>query len=336
MVHLFENKTANEAWHVAATKFRESGAPHIQGGRGGLTRELLHSVFSIEDPRQRWVPSRSPAMNPAFALAEVVWILNGRNDSALINYWNPKLCHYSGNEAKYHGAYGFRLRHHFNLDQLDRAYRALRENPDSRQVVLQIWDPIVDLPHETGEPQAADIPCNICSILKLRNNKLEWLQVMRSNDLFRGLPYNFVQFTCLQEILAGWLGAELGHYIQVSDSLHIYESDASRILDFDFVEGKSNDDNLSVEKGLSDYVLSELSFRMNALMDSEINQEEFDRLTALSAVPQAFQNMLLIIAADGARRRGWNEFAVTLLGRCTNHALTQMCERWFKRCLSRN
>ena len=48
---------------------------------------------------------------------------------------------------------------------------------------------------------------------------------MRSNDIFRGLPYNFVQFTSMQEILAGWLKINVGSYNHVSDSLHIYERD---------------------------------------------------------------------------------------------------------------
>jgi len=64
------------------------------------------------------------------------------------------------------GAYGYRLRKKFNIDQMDRAYRALAKNPDSRQIVLQIWDASDDLPAIDGIPLAADIPCNIVSILK--------------------------------------------------------------------------------------------------------------------------------------------------------------------------
>src|SRR5262249_46066683 len=131
----------------------------------------------------------------------------------------------------YHGAYGFRLRRHYGLDQLDRACEALRRNPDGRQVVLQIWDPTLDLPHDDGSPQAPDIPCNLLSMLKGRGGKLEWVQVMRSNDLFRGMPYNFVQFTTLHEVMAGWLGVELGSYHQLSDSLHYYVDECNCFVD---------------------------------------------------------------------------------------------------------
>ncbi len=57
----------------------------------------------------------------------------------------------------------------------------------------------------------------------IRRGRLEWLQIMRSNDLVWGLPYNIVQFTSMQEIVAGWLDIDVGTYNQVSDSLHVYE-----------------------------------------------------------------------------------------------------------------
>ena len=63
-----------------ADAFRQSDGICSQKGRGGPTKEILHAAISIEDPRQRWVVSRKPSINVAFALAEVVWIINGRRD----------------------------------------------------------------------------------------------------------------------------------------------------------------------------------------------------------------------------------------------------------------
>lgn len=78
-------------------------------------------------------------MNPAFAIAELVWIVSGRNDSAMLNYFNPILPRYAGRGHIYHGAYGHRMRKMFALDQLVRAYQVLSKKPESRQVTLQIW-----------------------------------------------------------------------------------------------------------------------------------------------------------------------------------------------------
>jgi thymidylate synthase len=217
--------SANDAWLSAFKMLEESPCCGNQESRSGATKEVLRGSICIDDPTQRWVVARHPALNLPFALAETIWILQGRSDSAFLNYFNGQLPKYAGHEENYHGAYGFRLRSHLGFDQLERAYQALRNNQDGRQVVLQIWDSKIDLPDEMGSPASPDVPCNIVAFLKIRNKRLEWTQVMRSNDLFRGLPYNIVQFTTLQEVMAGWLGVELGQYYHFADSLHYYLDD---------------------------------------------------------------------------------------------------------------
>ena len=81
-------------------------------------------------------------INVAFAIAEVVWTMTGRNDLAFLEAWNSRLPEYVGKGSKLHGAYGYRLRHKGGVDQLTRAYQSLHNNPNTRQVVLQIWDSI--------------------------------------------------------------------------------------------------------------------------------------------------------------------------------------------------
>jgi thymidylate synthase len=332
MTNVYEADTADQVWRAAALKFSEDGAAKLQTGRGGVTHELLHAGFIINNPRQRWIVSRRPAINPAFAIAEVVWILNGRNDAAFLNHWNPKLPLYAGDVQHYHAAYGFRLRKAFGFDQLERAFNALSSNPDTRQVVLQIWSPRIDFPDTAGQPVADDIPCNICALPKIRNNKLEWLQIMRSNDLQRGLPYNFIQFTSLQEILAGWLGAGLGAYHHISDSLHVYERDASEVKTIIPVSEMQNSDSLALARSESVLVFAELSRVMEALTLQNLSQENLRLLVTSQALPQGYQNMLIVVAADSARRRGWFEVSDELLAGCNNPILLQTWDRWNARC----
>ncbi|HEX8843469.1 MAG TPA: thymidylate synthase [Pyrinomonadaceae bacterium] len=331
MTQLYTGETADQVWRAAASELRQSEAADLQPGRGGATREQLHAVFSISNPRQRWVVSRRPPINPAFAIAEVVWILNGRNDAGFVNHWNPNLPKFAGEVDCYHGAYGFRLRKEFGFDQLERAYHALQNNPDSRQVVLQIWNPMSDFPDTGGVPVAADIPCNICALPKLRNNKLEWLQVMRSNDLQRGLPYNFVQFTCLQEVMAGWLGVEVGTYSHVSDSLHTYERDIADVQSFTQVEEEANTDTLALSRSESVEVLAEMSRLMDAIASPSLSQKDMRSLVSSHALPQGYRNMLLVTAADSARRRDWPEITNELMAECNNPAFVQTWNSWTMR-----
>ncbi len=331
MIKVFEGATADEVWQMAAAELFHGYSARYQDGRGGSTQELLHAAFTIQDPRQRWVVARQPALNPSFAIAEVVWILCGRRDSAFLNYWNSQLPKFAGSGKEYHGAYGFRLRHQFGIDQLERAYQALRYNPDGRQVVLQIWDPQADFPDARGQPVNPDIPCSISSMLKIRNGKLEWMQIIRSNDLFRGVPYNFIQFTSIQEVLAGWLGVELGSYNQLSDSLHLYDGDV-KLLGISASDGaERNSDSLCLPKEESNAVLTKVNRLIESMTGPGLLQEDLRALLTKHSIPGAFQNLLLVVAAEAARRRGWLALAQSLMNDCSNPVLIRAWKNWFTR-----
>jgi thymidylate synthase len=53
---------------------------------------------------------------------------------------------------------------------------------------------------------------------------------MRSNDVWLGLPYDVFTATILHELMAGWLGADLGEYHHHVDSLHVYERDLDKAV----------------------------------------------------------------------------------------------------------
>ena len=330
-MHVFEGTTADEVWLLAAAQFEDSEAVREQSGRAGQTREILGAAFVIKNPRQRWIVSRQPAVNPAFALAEVVWIVSGRRDSAFLNYWNPKLPQFAGEGDKYHGAYGFRIRRHLGLDQLDRAYQALSSNPDTRQVVLQIWDSSVDFPLPDGRPADPDVPCNICSFAKIRAGRLEWMQVLRSNDLFLGVPHNFVQFTSLQEILAAWLGVEVGSYRHIADCLHVYTRDQENVSDPSPVSPQGNNDTLRFTKPESDQLFREMGKRMDRMSSLFLTHKQLRRLARAPQFPTALRNWLLVVGADCARRRKWISLTYELMAECSNPALTQLWDRWLAR-----
>jgi thymidylate synthase len=274
-----------------------------------------------------------PALNPAFALVEVIWILAGRRDAALPTFWNPQLPRFAGNAKEQAGAYGYRLRAHFGLDQLDRVWRVLESTPDTRQAVLQIWDPRDDLPEPDGTPRRPEIPCNVVAFPKVRGGRLEWLQVLRSNDVFRGLPYNIVQFTALQEVLAGWLGVELGEYVHVSDSLHAYavDIDAVRQGTSPVTSTMRSTDTLALDRVTSDRVIPDVAARLDGLATPSLVEPELRNLALQSGVPEGYENLLRIAAADSARRRGWRDAMAACREACTNPVLCEAWDRWESR-----
>jgi thymidylate synthase len=331
MFTCFDGNTADEVWRKAAEAFGQGSNARCQPSRSGATQELLHVGLTVHDPTQRWVVSRCPAINPAFALAEVVWIIAGRNDARFLTYWNRSLTKYAGAADCFHGAYGFRLRHHFGLDQMKRAYEALLSNPDSRQIVLQIWDPATDLPASDGRPQNADIPCNASALLKIRDSRLEWMQVIRSNDLFLGVPHNLIQFTSVQEVMAGWLNVGLGSYNQISDSLHVYDSDKAHIQGTAQLEVAPNTDAIGVDVAASEWAFSELSRRIEGMIKDGLAESGLVRLASWECAPSAFSNILDVLSAEAARRRRWHTLAAEFISRCTNPVYVQLWNRWLAR-----
>lgn len=328
MIEVINGITANEVWKKAANMLLTKES--TLSGRNGDVFEVLHAFISIENPRQKWIYDRIPPISIGFALAELVWIINGEERSEIINYWNPSLSKFAGNGKVYYGAYGKRIRSHFGFDQLEKAYYALQSIPESRQIVIQIYDVKKDFPIDNGRPRNEDIPCNICSLLKVRNEKLEWSQIMRSNDILLGMPYNFVQFTSLQEILAGWLELDVGSYNHYSDSLHLYCRDINKIGIGKELEVE-NIDSLSLEKNESERIFKEMYSRMCSLTDVNISEEKIYSLAQLESQYVSYNNIMLVIAAYVAQKLHNDELAAELMRKCCNTAYLAMWNRWTNR-----
>lgn len=202
--------------------------------RDGKVKEMLDMKTTLLNPYRRCVGGCERDINIFFLLAEAMWIALGRKDVAFLTLFNKKMSDFSDDGKTFHAPYGYRLRH-FGIrtedsfvddnlnaskgyDQVIDAIKIFTENPNSRQVVMSIWNPNFDLGYKTK-----DIPCNDMVMLKIRNGKLITTIQNRSNDLHWGLPTNIFQFSFLTELMAGALGVELGTQTHNSQSLHIYE-----------------------------------------------------------------------------------------------------------------
>jgi len=333
----FEGQSVNEIYRQLAAYRHLGQGWSPQSSRNGGTEEVLHVVMTLRSPRERWLTCRRPAINPAFALAEVVWILKGRNDARFLNAFCPGLPRFVGETAEHYGAYGYRLHRHFGVNQLERAYLALKDNPTSRQVVLQIWDVVSDLPDEHGQPKSADIPCNIGAMLKVRDSRLHWTQVMRSTDLFRGLPYNFIQFTFLQELLASWLGLDLGPFELWSDSLHVYDSDSDVLC----VLPAGGDDEVSrsrpiiLTKDQTEAAVHAVVDRIDHAIDAVSTPRQLLELADWQSDP-VFGDILSIMLAELARRRQWWAVVVRLTGHLHDCQLEKVWRAWAERTRMQN
>jgi len=320
-----EAKSADSAWRQLVKLVNTQGK--TQASRDQPTKEILHVGVSITEPRQRIVFARP--MNPAFAIVETISILAGINDVNFMAFWNPRMLSYSDDGSTLNGAYGYRfgcrprlsrrsdgLRHwNKGTDQLRTALEALKHSPDSRQVVLQSWDKDLDMPN--GSPRSKDVPCNLVSHLLIREGKLNWLQVFRSNDLFWGLPYNFVEFTAIQEIMAGWLGVELGEYNHISNSLHAYQRHWNQMND-DFNTTTKVPEN-SADLRIYPYdnwesIVGLFFESIYSLTEHESVDELLEvRDACISSLPMAYAQWMNVLTAEALRRWSHQEEADRLI-----------------------
>lgn len=247
------------------------------------TYEQHPAWIKIRKTSERLVTAFGRPINVPFALAEVVWILGGQRDVETLKFYNKQIGDYSDDGTNFNAAYGYRLRHAHGHDQIYDAIKTLQNDPDSRQVVLNLnlpsadrgWRPVpshnggvgdfIDTKHTTK-----DRACNVMALLKIRNGRLDWMQIVRSNDAMWGTPYNWMQFLHLQAFIAAAIGVEPGEYNHMVDSLHIYDyhwDAARRIRPFDLYKHSSESEHIpftvedTTEETLSRVLATEYAIR---------------------------------------------------------------------------
>ncbi len=171
--------------------------------------------------------------NPFFHLYESLWMLAGRRDVAPLMRYVKRFGEYSDNGIDMNAAYGFRWRNSRTrwstdaqddlppgLDQLTKIINELKQNKDSRQCVLQIWDSFYDL---IG--QSKDKACNLTATFQVNHlSKLDMSVFCRSNDIIWGCyGANAVQYSMLHEYVATFAGYPMGTYTQISVNWHAYD-----------------------------------------------------------------------------------------------------------------
>jgi hypothetical protein len=151
----------------------------------------------------------------------------------MLRAYNSTIEQFSDDGIRFNAAYGDRLRKSFGVDQLQDIILTLKDDPSSRQATMVISNPVDDkgwnrmvaddsakmvyVKHKTK-----DRACNLVSHAMIRNDRLDWLQILRSNDAIWGVPYNIMQWTHVQQWVAASVGVEMGKFTAIADSMHIY------------------------------------------------------------------------------------------------------------------
>jgi hypothetical protein len=72
--------------------------------------------------------------------------------------------------------------------------------------------------------------------------------------------------------------------------------------------------------------------RLDALIRENLSRAEFKAVVFCHDAPPAYDNSVIIAAADAARRRGWSDLQEDCVAHCTNPTLVGLWSRWRVRC----
>ncbi|MFX0029909.1 MAG: thymidylate synthase [Candidatus Hermodarchaeota archaeon] len=110
------------------------------------------------------------------------------------------------------------------INQMEYIVQKLKEAPYSRRAQAITWRPLVD-------PYHVDPPCLQRIFMRIKEGKLIMQTTWRSRDLFRAWEANVNGMIRIQKTIADKLCVEVGHYLDFSNSLHIYGSTVVEVKD---------------------------------------------------------------------------------------------------------
>lgn len=193
-------------------------------------RECLNANLVISDPTKNlWKCSdKKLTMPTAYTKKEICLYLNGYNLADLFSKASPFWDQIKNSDNTINSAYGnliFNPSLSDNLSQFEWAYYSLSKDKDSRQAFMR---------YNNNQHQIfgnKDLPCTFIQIFHIRENKLHSTVIMRSNDVCSGTIHDIPSFTLFQYLMylrlkeSDYPDLELGEYVHIANSFHLYEKD---------------------------------------------------------------------------------------------------------------
>ena len=104
-----------------------------------------------------------------------------------------------------------------HVDQIGQLLREIRENPDSRRLIVSAWN-VADI------DRMALPPCHAFFQFYVSEGKLSCQLYQRSADLFLGVPFNIASYALLTLMIAQVSGLKPGEFIHTLGDAHLYRN----------------------------------------------------------------------------------------------------------------
>lgn len=227
--------TIDALWLATLRELVDYGR-HLDSRVGGCN-EIIGYSATLQDPGQNFLLNTDRKLSAPYAAAELLWYLSQKREIDGIVAYAPRYADFA-NDGIAHGAYGWRWASNpgFSLyaditgvpfsNQFDALLTLLKEKPNTRQAVVTMWDS-GDLPAAV-DGKVKDTPCTLALQFFVRDDKLDMVTYMRSNDVWLGLPYDVFCFTTIQHMVAVALELRMGAYTHQVGSMHLYDTNLER------------------------------------------------------------------------------------------------------------
>lgn len=152
---------------------------------------------------------------------ELLWFLRGDTNVRYlqehgVTIWNE----WAGADGDLGPVYGAQWRHWptpdgRHIDQIGRVVQEIKENPDSRRLIVSAWN-VADVEY------MALPPCHALFQFYVAGGRLSCQLYQRSADIFLGVPFNIASYALLTLMLAQVTGLKPGEFVHSFGDAHLY------------------------------------------------------------------------------------------------------------------
>mgnify|MGYP000539550390 FL=1 len=164
---------------------------------------------------------------------ELLWFLKGDTNTDYltengVRIWNE----WADENGDLGPVYGHQWRN-WNSDEIDQiqdVIDTLKNNPDSRRMLVSAWNPSVlpdtsvSFSDNVANGKAALPPCHAFFQFYVANGKLSCQLYQRSADIFLGVPFNIASYALFTMMMAQVCGYKVGEFIHTFGDAHIYSN----------------------------------------------------------------------------------------------------------------
>ncbi|MGB0304607.1 MAG: thymidylate synthase [Flavobacteriaceae bacterium] len=164
---------------------------------------------------------------------ELLWFLKGDTNIGYlqdngVRIWNE----WADEQGNLGPVYGHQWRNWNSeeIDQIKEVIETLKNNPDSRRMLVSAWNPSV-LPNtkisfaeNVANGKAALPPCHAFFQFYVADGKLSCQLYQRSADIFLGVPFNIASYALLTLMMAQVCGYAPGDFVHTFGDAHIYSN----------------------------------------------------------------------------------------------------------------